>query len=42
MPSVGETSHEALAKLGSAYRSALVAYRAAVAARAHRHATLKR
>jgi murein DD-endopeptidase MepM/ murein hydrolase activator NlpD len=46
MPSVGETSHEALAKLRSAYSSALVAYRAAAAARAaaaraRRHSTRK-
>jgi murein DD-endopeptidase MepM/ murein hydrolase activator NlpD len=43
MPSVGETSHEALAKLRSAYSSALDAYRAAAAAaRAHRHSTRRR
>jgi murein DD-endopeptidase MepM/ murein hydrolase activator NlpD len=37
LPSVGETSHETLAKLSSAYRTAAVAYRAAAAARARRH-----
>ena len=42
LPSVGETSHEALAKLRSAYSSALAAYRAAAAARAHRSSTTAR
>jgi murein DD-endopeptidase MepM/ murein hydrolase activator NlpD len=35
LPSVGETSHEALAKLRSAYSSAMLAYRAAAAKRRH-------
>jgi len=40
MPSVGETSHEALAKLNSAYTTAISAYRAAAAkAKAKRHST---
>jgi murein DD-endopeptidase MepM/ murein hydrolase activator NlpD len=38
LPSVGETSHETLAKLSSAYRTVLAAYRAA-AARARQHST---
>jgi murein DD-endopeptidase MepM/ murein hydrolase activator NlpD len=39
LPSVGETSHETLGQLTSAYKAALAAYRAqrAAAARAHRH-----
>jgi murein DD-endopeptidase MepM/ murein hydrolase activator NlpD len=41
LPSVGETSHEALAKLNSAYRTAVSAYRAA-AARAKRHSARRR
>jgi murein DD-endopeptidase MepM/ murein hydrolase activator NlpD len=40
MPSVGETSHEVLTKLRSAYSSALLAYRAAAAKR--RHSTHRR
>jgi len=40
LPSVGETSHEALVKLRSAYSTAMVAYRAAAAKR--RHATRRR
>jgi murein DD-endopeptidase MepM/ murein hydrolase activator NlpD len=40
LPSVGETSPEALAKLSSAYRTALAAYRAA-AARARQHSTAR-
>jgi murein DD-endopeptidase MepM/ murein hydrolase activator NlpD len=43
MPSVGETSHEALAKLDSAYRAAVSANRAAAArARAKRHSSRRR
>ncbi|MBA3808392.1 MAG: M23 family metallopeptidase [Solirubrobacterales bacterium] len=43
MPSVGETSHEALAKLSSAYSTAVSAYRAAAAkAKAKRHSTRRR
>jgi murein DD-endopeptidase MepM/ murein hydrolase activator NlpD len=40
LPAVGETSHEVLSKLDSAYRTAVSAYRAA-AARARSHATRK-
>jgi murein DD-endopeptidase MepM/ murein hydrolase activator NlpD len=40
LPSVGETSHEALAKLNSAYTTAVSAYRAATARdKAKRHST---
>jgi murein DD-endopeptidase MepM/ murein hydrolase activator NlpD len=39
LPAVGETSHEALSKLRSAYSSALVAYRAAAAKRRHSTST---
>jgi murein DD-endopeptidase MepM/ murein hydrolase activator NlpD len=43
LPSVGETSHEALAKLDSAYKSAVSANRAAAArAKAKRHSARRR